>query len=58
MAVTIFVESKKKWTNIIFSKIHSALTGSPTENLHEYKTVERKNAHFFYIGKFYLTILV
>ena len=31
---------------------------APTENLHEYKTVEGKNAHFFYIGKFYLTLLV
>ena len=30
---------------------HSALTGAPTENLYEYKTVERKMAHFFLNGQ-------
>ena len=49
---------KKKGTNIIFLKIHSALTVAPTENLHEYKIVERKMAHLFYMGKVYLELLV
>ena len=57
MAVTIFVE-RKKVNKLYFLKIHSALTGAPTENLDEYKTVERKNAHLFCIGKFYITFLV
>ena len=46
MAVTIFVE-RKKVNKHYFLKIHSALTGAPTENLHEYKTVERKNCTSF-----------
>ena len=29
-----------------------------TENLHEYKIVERKMAHLFYLSKFYLALLV
>ena len=41
-----------------FKKIHSALTIAPTENLHEYKIVDRKMAHIFYVGKFYLALLV
>ena len=57
VAVTIFVE-RKKWTNIIFLKIHSALTVALTEHLHEYKIVELKMAHLFYLGKFYLAFLV
>ena len=44
--------------NIIFLKIHSALTIALTENLHEYKIVERKMAHLFYLGKVYLALLV
>ena len=32
-----------------FLKIHSTLTIAPTENWHEYKIVERKMAHLFYI---------
>ena len=35
-----------------FLKIHSALTIAPTENLHEYKIVERKMAHLFYLANF------
>ena len=58
MAVTIFVERKKKGTNIIFLKIHSALTIAPTENVHEYKNVERKMAHLFYLCKLCLALLV
>ena len=53
-----FSWSEKKGTNIIFLKIHSALTVAPTENLHEYKIVERKMAHLFYMDKLYLTLLV
>ena len=41
-----------------FLKIHSALTIAPTENLPEYKIVERKMADLFYMGKFYLALLV
>ena len=46
-----FSWSEKKGTNIIFLKTHSALTVAPTENLHEYKTVERKMTHLFLYGK-------
>ena len=31
---------------------------APTENVHEYKIVERKMAHLFYNGKLYLALLV
>ena len=41
-----------------FLKNHNALTVAPTENLYEYKIVERKMAHLFYLGKFYLALLV
>ena len=41
-----------------FLKNHSALTVAPTENLYEYKIVERKMAHLFYLDKFYLAFLV
>ena len=41
-----------------FLKNHSALTVAPTENLYEYKIVERKMAHLFYLGKCYLAFLV
>ena len=41
-----------------FLKNHSALTVAPTENLYEYKIVEGKMAHLFYLGKFYLALLV
>ena len=57
MAVTIFVERKKSEQTLFF-KNHSALTVAPTENLYEYKIVERKMAHLFYSGKFYLALLV
>ena len=58
MAVTIFMERKKSEQTLFFKKIHSALTIAPTENLHKYKIVERKMAHLFYMGKFYLALLV
>ena len=58
MAVTIFVERKKSLANTIFLKNHSALTVAPTENLFEYKIVERNMAHLFYLGKYYLALLV
>ena len=58
MAVTIFEERKISEQSIIFLKIHSALTVAPTENLREYKIVERKMAHLFYLSKFYLALLV
>ena len=34
---------RKKVSKHYFLKIHSALTIAPTENVHEYKIVERKN---------------
>ena len=40
-----------------FLKIHSALTVALTENMHEYKIVERKMAYLFYLNKFYLSLL-
>ena len=58
MAVTIFVERKKSLTNTIILKNHSALTVAPTENLHEYKIVDRKLKHLFYLDKVYLVLLV
>ena len=57
MAVTIF-EERKISEQVLFLKIHSALTIAPTENLHEYKIVERKMAHLFYLVKFYIALLV
>ena len=53
-----FLWSEKKGTKIIFLKIHNALTVAPTENLPEYKIVERKMTHLFYMEKLYLTLLV
>ena len=41
-----------------FLKNHSALTVAPTENYYEYKIVERKMVHLFYLGKFYIGLLV
>ena len=58
MAVTIFEERKISEQTLFFLKIHGALTIAPTENLHKYKIVERKMAHLFYMGKFYLALLV
>ena len=49
---------KKSLTNTIFFKNYSALTVAPTENLLEYKIVERNMAHLFYLGKYYLALLV
>ena len=49
---------KKSLTNTTFLKNHSALTVAPTENLLEYKIVERNMAHLFYLGKYYLALLV
>ena len=58
MAVTIFEERKISEQALFLKKIHSALTVAPTEYLHEYKIVERKMAHLFYLSKFYLALLV
>ena len=58
MAVTIFEERKISEQTLFLKKIHSVLTIAPTENLHEYKIVDRKMAHLFYLGKFYLALLV
>ena len=58
MAVTIFEERKISEQTLFFKKIHSALTIAPTENLHKYKIVECKMAHLFYMGKFYVALLV
>ena len=58
MAVTIFEERKISEQALFYLKIHSALTVAPTENLFEYKIVERKMAHLFYLSKFYLALLV
>ena len=57
MAVTIFVERKKSEQTFFFLN-HSALTVAPTENLCEYKIVERKMVHLFYLDKVYLALLV
>ena len=58
MAVTIFEGRKISEQTFFFLKTHSALMIAPTENLLEYKIVERKMAHLFYLGKFYLALLV
>ena len=58
MAGTISVERNKSEQTLFFLKMHSALTVALTENLHEYKIVERKMAHHFYLSKFYLALLV
>ena len=58
MAVTIFEERKISEQTLFFKKFHSALTIALTENFYEYKIVERRMAHLFYMGKFYLSLLV
>ena len=58
MAVTIFEERKISEQTLFFKKIYSTLTIALTENLHEYKIVERTMAHLFYLDKFYLALLV
>ena len=58
MWLSRFSWREKKVNKNYFLKNHSALTVAPTENLCEYKIVERKMAHFFYLGKFYLAPLV
>ena len=58
MAVTIFVERKKSLTNAIYFLNHSALTVAPTENLHEYKIVDHKMTHLFYLSKVCQALLV
>ena len=49
---------REKKVNKHFLKNHSALTVALTENLYEYKIVERKMAHLFYLDTFYLVFLV
>ena len=54
----IFEEKKISEQALFFKKFIAPLTVAPTENLREYKIVERKMAHLFYLGKFYLALLV
>ena len=49
---------RKKVNKHYFLKNHSASTVAPTENLFEYKIVERKMVHLFYLDKVYLALLV
>ena len=49
---------EKKVNKHYFFKNHSGLTVAPTENVFEYKIVERNMAHLFYLGKYYLALLV
>ena len=58
MAVTIFRVEKKSDQTLFFKKFIAPLTIAPTENLHEYKIVERKMSYLFYMGKLYLALLV
>ena len=58
MAVTIFEERKISDQALFLIKIHSALTIAPTENLHEYKIVERKMVYLFDLNKLCLALLV
>ena len=58
MWLSRFLWREKKVNKHYFFKNHSTLTVAPTENLYEYKIVERKMAHLFYLGKFYLALLV
>ena len=58
MAITIFEERKISEQTLFFLKIHSALTIALTENLREYKIIERTMAHLFYLEKFYLALLL
>ena len=50
MWLSRFLSREKKSEQKSFFLNHSALTGAPTENLFEYKIVERKMAHFFLYG--------
>ena len=52
MWVSRFLWREKKSEQTLFFKNHSALTVAPTENLYEYKIVERKMAHLFYLANF------
>ena len=58
MDITIFVERKKSEQTLFFKKLNRALMVAPTENLHEYKIVERKMAHLFYLVKLHIALLV
>ena len=58
MWLSRFSWREKKVNKHYFLKYHSALTVAPTENLYEYKIVERKMVHLFYLDKFYLALLV
>ena len=58
MWLSRFSWREKKVNKHYFLKNHSALTVAPTETLYEYKIGERKMAHLFYLGKFYLALLV
>ena len=58
MWLSRFSWREKKVNKHYFLKNHSALTVAATENLFEYKIVERKMVHLFYLGKSYLALLV
>ena len=58
MCLSRFSWREKKVNKHNFLKNHSALRVAPTENLYEYKIIERNMAHLFYLGKFYLAFLV
>ena len=49
---------EKKFNKYYFFKNHSALTVAPTENLLEYKIVDRKMTHLFYLSKVCQALLV
>ena len=58
MWLSRFSWREKKVNKHYFLKNHSALTVAPTENLFEYKIVERKMVHLCYLDKVYLALLV
>ena len=58
MWLSRFSWREKKVKKHYFLKNHSALTVAPTENLCEYKIVERKMVHLFYLNKVYVALLV
>ena len=58
MWLSRFSWREKKVNKHYFFKNHSALTVAPTENFYEYKMVERKMVHPFYLDKVYLALLV
>ena len=58
MWLSRFSWREKKVNKHYFLKNHNALTVAPTENLYEYKIVERKMMYLFYLDKVYLAFLL